>query len=110
MKLLAQKNVKEIHRIIGDYYDDYNIIHNEQVKEDLYFMVVEKFFFRNSSRASLSILLLPSDDGFSTIIEAIGSGGGQGMLFKFDWGAKESFEHAIPKILDQNQIPFKVLS
>jgi hypothetical protein len=97
MKIQAQDNISKIHRIITNYYDDYNIIHNRQVKKDVYFIVVEKFFFRNSSRASLSIVLTLSNDEQSTIIEAVGSGGGQGMIFKFDWGAKESFEAAIPK-------------
>jgi hypothetical protein len=109
MRIHAQKDIKTIHNIITNYYDDYNIIHNGLVNDDVYFIVVEKFFFRNSSRASLSIVLTSSDDRFGTIIEAVGSGGGQGMFFKFDLGAKESFEAAIPKLLSQNNINYKTI-
>ncbi|MEC9484962.1 MAG: DUF6054 family protein [Candidatus Izemoplasma sp.] len=76
--------------------------------EDTRFIVVEKFFLRNSSRASLSIVISAIDE-FSCKLEAVGSGGGQGMIFKFDWGAKESFENAIPRILSQNNISFNEL-
>ncbi len=46
-------------------------------------------------------------DEFSTRVEAVGSGGVQDMIFKFDWVAKEAFEHAIPKIVTQEGITFK---
>jgi hypothetical protein len=71
--------------------------------------VIEKYFIRNSSRASLSIVMYQEDD-FETILEAVGSGGGTGWLFKFDWGAKESFEHKIISILEDHQIHFKEIS
>jgi hypothetical protein len=50
------------------------------------------------------------EDDFETIIEAVGSGGGTGWLFKFDWGAKESFEQKIISILKEHQIYFKEIS
>ncbi|MFP4287398.1 MAG: DUF6054 family protein [Candidatus Izemoplasmataceae bacterium] len=106
MKLVVNKDLQTLRNIITSYYDSYNIINNSKVLEDTVFIVVEKFFFRNSSRASLSIVMVAIDE-FSTRIEAVGSGGGQGMIFKFDWGAKEAFEHAIPKILTQEGITFK---
>lgn len=105
MKLFVQKDARTVRRIVTSYYDDYNIINNSKVDEDTYFIVVEKFFFRNSSRASLSIVISAVDQ-FTCRIEAIGSGGGQGLIFKFDWGAKESFENAIPKLLQQHNISF----
>jgi hypothetical protein len=108
MKLHVEKDLETVRRIITSYYDEYNIINNSKVSEDTYFIVVEKFFFRNSSRASLSIVMVGIDE-FSTRIEAVGSGGGQGMIFKFDWGAKESFENAIPRILTQEGISFKTV-
>lgn len=108
MKLHVQKDVKTLKDLIGNYYNDYDIIHAEYVNQETYFMVVEKYFFRNSSRASLSILMVERDVNLTTI-HAIGSGGGQGLFFKFDWGARESFENAIPKILENNNISFKTL-
>jgi hypothetical protein len=71
-------------------------------------MGVEKFFFRNSSRVSLSIVMVREE--YSTIIDIVGSGGGQGMIFKFDWGAKESLERGVLKILSKNDISFNVIS
>jgi hypothetical protein len=100
--------VHALHALIKSYYDAYNIIHDAQIDEETYLMVVEKFFFRNSSRASLTILL--TTDDFNTNVEIVGSGGGQGMLFKFDWGAKESFERGVIKLLDQNNVAFRILN
>ncbi|MFW6318666.1 MAG: DUF6054 family protein [Bacillota bacterium] len=108
MKLRVQKDLKTLKDLIHNYYNDYDIIYAEYVNQETYFMVVEKFFLRNSSRASLSILMIENDIALTTI-HAIGSGGGQGMFFKFDWGAKESFENAIPKILSSNNISFNTL-
>ncbi len=108
MRLSVNKDVHALHALIKSYYDAYNIIHDAQIDEETYLMVVEKFFFRNSSRASLTILL--TTDDFNTNVEIVGSGGGQGMLFKFDWGAKESFERGVIKLLDQNNVAFRILN
>ena len=108
MKLIVHATVKKTKDLITNYYSDYNIINDSKVDEDTYFIVVEKFFFRNSSRASLSIVISRIDDS-SCKVEAIGSGGGQGMIFKFDWGAKESFEQAIPQILNNSSIRYEEL-
>jgi hypothetical protein len=106
MKLIIQKDYKTVHRLITNYYDDYNTINNSQVDEDTYFLVCEKYFFRNGSRASLSIVISQIDT-YSCKLEAVGSGGGQGMFFKFDWGAKGSFERDITMLLEQKDIKFK---
>ena len=107
MRLSVNKDVHALHALIKSYYDAYNIIHDARINEETYLMIVEKFFFRNSSRASLTILL--TTDDFNTNVEIVGSGGGQGLLFKFDWGAKEAFERGVIKILTQNDIPFKII-
>ncbi|HKL47938.1 MAG TPA: DUF6054 family protein [Candidatus Izemoplasmatales bacterium] len=108
MKLRIDEGLQAIHQMIVRHYDQYNIIHDSQLNQNTYFFVVEKFFIRNSSRASLSVVMVELDP-LHTLVEAIGSGGGQGWLFKFDWGAKESFEKGILKILDQNQIIYRQL-
>lgn len=105
MRLSVQKDIQTLKRLIVEQFSDYNIVHQGQISEEVVFLVIEKFFIRNSSRASLSIVMYQEDD-FETIVEAIGSGGGAGWLFKFDWGAKESFEKRIIKILEQHQISF----
>lgn len=108
MKIKTEASAKDIRDMITTYFDGYNMIHNSQVTNDTYFMVVEKFFLRNSSRASLSIVISENEYG-STNIVAVGSGGGQGWLFKFDWGAAGSFEGKITNILEQHHIPYHVI-
>ena len=106
MKLRVQDSAVNVRKLITNLYDDYNIINNSQVDHDTYFIVIERYFFRTGNRASLSIVI-SSEDEFRSIIEAVGSGGGQGMIFKFDWGVKESFEGRIPTHLQQHNIPFE---
>ncbi len=55
-------------------------------------MTFEKFFYRNSSRASLTVAI-DNLRGY-TRLHAAGSGGG-GVFWKFDWGAKDNMENVI---------------
>lgn len=68
--------------------------------------IYDKFFMRNSSRASLSVTVVGSDD--IIFVSAIGSGGGQGAFFNFSWGAEEdiltSVEDCIIKMLREGTI------
>ena len=48
--------------------------------------VYDKYFMRNSSRASLSLTILGV--GESLFVTAIGAGGGQGIIFNFSLGAE----------------------
>lgn len=105
MKIRAQKDLSHIQKIILDYFSDYNIVYNAKVNEDTRFMIIEKYYMRTSSRASLSLVLFREFED-STIIHAVGAGGGTGWLFKFDWGTKESFETIIKRILDQHHISY----
>ena len=103
MKLVVQKDIATLKSILTKHYQSYDTIYNGMINSDTYLMIVEKFFFRNSSRASLTIVIA-KDDFDQVVMETVGSGGGQGWLFKFDWGAKESFEKDIPLLLDRNNI------
>jgi hypothetical protein len=60
-------------------------------------MVFEKYFMRASNRASLTVMV--SGEGETVCVDAIGSGGGQGAIFKFSWGAEEGFVGTVEKIL-----------
>jgi hypothetical protein len=51
-------------------------------------MVFEKYFMRASNRASCTVVLTGQG---ARSVDAIGSGGGQGALFSFSWGAEDSF-------------------
>lgn len=63
-------------------------------------MVFEKYYMRTSNRASLTVVIVETD-GIVTV-DAIGSGGGQGALFRFSWGADEDFVGTAAGILRQN--------
>jgi hypothetical protein len=108
MKIQIKKDVHSIHSLLKNYFDDYNIINDSRFNETTYFFVAEKFFWRNSSRASISIVMTEIDEYTrDTYLEAVGSGGGQGLIFKFDWVAKESFEKKIIKILEKENISYQ---
>ena len=109
MRLKVKAGFEEVKRIIVQSFDDYNIIHQSRVTNDTYFIVLEKYFFRTSNRASLSIVVSENEYG-DAIVEAIGSGGGQGMFFKFDWGVKGSFENKIRRILDENHLTYQEIN
>ena len=65
-------------------------------------LVFEKYYMRNSSRASLSVLISGPEGNTpgTVIVDAIGAGGGQGALFSFSWGAEEAFAGIVEKILE----------
>ena len=62
-------------------------------------MVLEKHFMRTSSRASLTVTV----DNLSgkTRLTAVGSGGGTGVLFGFDWGAGGNLEDSALKAVSE---------
>ncbi len=60
-------------------------------------LVFEKYFMRSSNRASLTVVVTGRDNQVQ--VDAIGSGGGQGALFSFSWGAEDSFVGTVEDIL-----------
>lgn len=63
--------------------------------------VYDKYFMRNSSRASLSIML--AGQGQNLMISAIGAGGGNGALFNFSWGAEEDMVAVVEDFVAQQR-------
>ncbi len=61
------------------------------------FLVFEKYFMRNDSRASLSVIC--ENLNGTTYVGYAGSGGGTGALFSFDWGTSGSMTNTIQKAL-----------
>lgn len=82
--------------VSGELIDRYESNHIEGKK--VIVLVFEKYFMRNSSRASLTVTIENLRD--VTTVHAAGSGGGQGMLFKFDWGAGDSFVYQVTKAVE----------
>ncbi len=63
-------------------------------------LVFEKYYWRASNRASLSVMITGKDDGEVVIVDAIGSGGGTGVFLHFSWGAEDSFCSTLERILN----------
>jgi len=61
--------------------------------------VYDKYFMRNSSRASLSLTI--AGHGNQIFISAIGAGGGQGVLFNFSLGAEEQMVDVVRKCIER---------
>jgi hypothetical protein len=59
--------------------------------------VFEKYYMRTSNRASLTVVIAAQGDAIR--VDAIGSGGGQGAVFRFSWGAEENFIGTVERIL-----------
>lgn len=83
--------------VSGELIDRYSSEHIEGQK--IIVLVFEKYFMRNSSRASLTVTIENMRD--ITMVHAVGSGGGQGALFKFDWGASDSFIDQVTKAVEE---------
>jgi len=62
-------------------------------------LVFEKYYMRNKSRASLSVLVTGGD---SIHVSAISSGGGVGILLNFTWGAESDFVNIIASLMESN--------
>lgn len=65
---------------------------------ELYVLVFEKYYMRSSNRTSLTVCLHQCGDRVKVF--AVGSGGGQGAIFGFDWGAADSFGRMPREILN----------
>jgi len=60
-------------------------------------LVFEKYYIRSSNRASLTVMLTEMGDLVN--VDAVGSGGGQGPIIKFSWGAEEDFVDVVRRVL-----------
>ena len=80
----------------GELIDRYE---NSNEDVTLIVLVFEKYYMRNSSRASLTVTI--ENANTYTNVHAVGSGGGQGAIFKFDWGASRSFTDEVSKALSE---------
>jgi hypothetical protein len=60
-------------------------------------MVFEKHYYRVSNRLTLTVVI--DDFNKRTRVHYVGGGGGQSMLFRFDWGAADSFSGVVDQAL-----------
>ncbi len=75
--------VDRIEKQLGDYYT--------------YLSVYEKYYYRSSNRASLTILITGNDT--ESVVDIIGSGGGRGIFLKLSLGAENNFVNGLENIL-----------
>ncbi len=59
--------------------------------------VLEKYFMRTSNRASMTVTI-DNFDG-TTKVHAAASGSSEGVFFRFDWGAGDSFANSVEQAL-----------
>lgn len=69
--------------------------------KEIIVLVFEKFFFRNSSTAGLTVTI--SNETGNTQVTAVASAGGQG-IFNISWGANASFAYQVETILEPYRI------
>ncbi len=62
----------------------------------VYFLAFERFYFRNGSYASLSVML--TENGETQTADVVGSGGGEG-IFNLSWGANTNFAEMAADVL-----------
>lgn len=82
--------------ISGKLIDQYERVVGDQ---QIVVCILEKYYMRTSNRASLTVTV-DNLEG-KTKIHAVASGGGEGAIFRFDWGVGNSFINSVAKALDE---------
>lgn len=85
--------------ITGELIDEYKITGPNGIITVV--LVFEKHYYRAGNRLTLTVTL----DNFTgkTRVHYVGGGGGEG-LFRFDWGAADSFADSVNDILSKYRI------
>jgi len=81
-----------LNRAIADSAVSINLVGESRFscgETSLIVSVYDKYYMRNSSRASLTLTVAGCGD--RVFVSAIGAGGGQGVFLNFSWGAEENF-------------------
>ena len=60
-------------------------------------VVYEKYYYRANNRVSLTVVIEEKDG--ETFVDATSTGGGQGIIFRFSWGAETSFAKIVVNTL-----------
>lgn len=60
-------------------------------------VVYEKYYYRAANRVSLTVVIEEKDG--QTFVDATSTGGGQGIVFRFSWGAETSFAKIVVNTL-----------
>ncbi|WFA08246.1 DUF6054 family protein [Tissierella sp. Yu-01] len=84
--------------ITGELIDGYEIAGHDK---KCIVLVFEKHYYRAGNRLTLTVTLDDFED--NARVHYVSGGGGEG-LFKFDWGASESFAEIVPSVLEKYKI------
>lgn len=77
-------------------FQDYKLA--EEQNKQLSMLVLERFYFRTSSSASLTVII-DNFDG-ATIMKCISAGNGEG-IFNIGWGSGKNFIHLVRQPLEK---------
>lgn len=90
----------EVYRILGTW-DGAELLHQElkDYGSQRWYaaLVFEKYYFRNKSRAGLTMLC--DNVSGDTEVRLVSTGSGDGLIFSFDWGAGDNFIDSIARLL-----------
>ena len=75
-------------------YEEFNDIGNSKYHGTLIF---EKYFMKAGNRAALVVLV--NNIKGETKVTSVATGSSQGLFFKFDWGAADSFAESVKRVL-----------
>ncbi|GAU76497.1 DUF6054 family protein [Fusibacter sp. 3D3] len=95
------KITTDLHKHIMDSAVSMNLVdesHHEFGNTKVMVRAYDKYFMRNSSRASLSVTVVSDEEAL--FVSAIGSGGGQGIFFNFNWGAEDELVGVVAKFFN----------
>ncbi|WP_312355251.1 DUF6054 family protein [Aminipila sp.] len=79
---------------------DYYVVHGEDDKRCIV-SIYEKHYYRAGNRLTITVVIDNMEDG--TRVHSTSGGGGEG-LFRFDWGASESFERCVENALENYKL------
>ncbi|WP_312642688.1 DUF6054 family protein [Hydrogenoanaerobacterium sp.] len=96
MALSELKDTVQHGSFTGEMIDQYTVLGPEGVQ--VIVAVFEKHFFRAGNRVTLTVTL--HNAGGVTHVHSVGGGGGEG-LFRFDWGAADSFAEMPREVLSR---------
>jgi hypothetical protein len=66
---------------------------------EVHVLIMEKYYMRSSNRASVTTTI-DNLDG-STRVHVVAAGSSEGVFFRFDWGAGNSFATSVERALEQ---------
>ena len=91
---------KIVQSVSGELIDEYR--RNTPDGRKMIMLVFEKYYMRSSNRAMLTFIADDLDG--RTRIHLSSGGGGDGLLFRFSWGANTSFLNLAKKAFEDNLV------